>query len=420
MGAIQNLGGWYDLAVNQFGSGQARQALGQTVANIGSMVTPNVVGAGPVTGLANTIAGKPVTGTYDTPYIQPKPSGMVTGGNNNTGTGQVNGVTTRANTTPTGPSDSELQQLSKMDRNPSQESRYRELMAQQGQGQPDIQSQIDALYNPSFQYLTEAENTLNAQYPDVQKSIQGQFDVNTQMLNDQNTSGLSTLDRNATSAGYRKEDALTAARRLYDELRRGYQQRFGGSTSAGEAASELSSVEQQRQMGLTQRSYSDTMAQIDTQKYDLDRGYSTAKTKLKYDTDSAFSQAKSDFQNKLLSISQSRSQIASAKAQASLSALQTLRNEVFQINSQKIQFEQTLELQRSQAATALDTYARQMQMSGQGSQSALNNYFNQTTTTPASPLSINSSNGQNTPNYTGQISGKVFKGYDQNGQPIYG
>jgi len=272
-------------------------------------------------------------------------------------------------------------------------------------GMPDIQSQIDAIYNPSFEYLNQAESNLNSQYPNVLKDIQGQYDVNAKTLEDQNVSGLQKLDTSALGATNRKDDALSAARRLYDELRRGYSQRFGGSTSAGQAASELSAVEQQRQQGQTNRSYADTMAQIEYQRSDLNKAYSTSQMQLKYQTDQARNQAQSDFQTKLLSIQQSKSQIQSAKAQSSLDALQSYRNQLYQINQQNLQFQQTLDAQKNAAAIQLDTYAKQLQLSGTGSKTALDNYYNTTTLTPGSNLSMGANGTTNQPTYTGQIAG---------------
>lgn len=89
MGFLSNLQGWYQMATQQ--PQQARQVLGQTFANIGSRITPQVFASGPVTGLSNTIAGTNVTGRYDQPYIQPKPASMITGGGGQTLGAQTSG-----------------------------------------------------------------------------------------------------------------------------------------------------------------------------------------------------------------------------------------------------------------------------------------------------------------------------------------
>lgn len=408
MGAIQNLGSWYDLAVNQFGSGQAREALGQTVANVGSMLTPNVVGAGSVTGLANTIAGKPVTGTYDSPYVQPKPASMVIGNNpvsgGNTG-GQVNGVST-TNPQPSGPGDTELQQLAKMDRNPPQEARYQELLRQQGQGQGPSEADFNAIYQPQIDYLGKAESNLNTDYLNARSQIGTNYDVNSQILGDQKTSAFGQLGSQEAAAGIRKEDALTAARRMYDELRRGFQQRFGGATSAGQAASELSSVEQQRQQGLTVRDYNSLMNEVGYRKADLEKTYSTQVIQMKTQRDSALLQAQSDFNSKILEITRNRSEIESAKASSKMQALMDLRNKSFAIQQQTLAFEQNLQLQKQAAADALSAWSTKVAGSLQYANNAYNQYTNSTSMNPTSPLTM-STPGASVPNtYTGQISNK--------------
>jgi len=288
-----------------------------------------------------------------------------------------------------------------------------------GSGQ-DIQAQIDAIYNPTFDYLNQAESNLNADYPNAVQSINNQYDVNGQLLSNQNESTTNQLNTNETSATNQKEDALSAARRLYDELRRGYQQRFGGSTSAGQAASELSAVEQQRQMGQTNRSYGTTMAQIEAQKVDLSKAYGTAQLKMKYDKDAALQQAQSDFQNKLLQIQQSKAQTQSAKASASLDALMQLRNQSFSIQQQNLQFQQTLELQKQAAQYNLDAMTKQAQLGLTASTAALASLYGNTSINPTSGLTVNGANTGNTTNYTGAITGKTFKGnYDSAGNPIY-
>lgn len=406
MGAIDNLGGWYDLAVNQFGSGQAREALGQTVANVGSMVTPGVTGSGSVTGLANTIAGKPVIGTYDSPFIQPKPASMVTGNGQTNSTNTNVNTSTNVNTTPSAPRDTELDQLAKMDRNPPQEQRYQELLRQQRESQGASDADLNAIYQPQIDYLGKAESNLNTDYQSALSQIGDNYNVNSQLLGDQKTSAIGQMDLQGTQAGQRKEDALSSARRLYDELRRGYQQRFGGSTSAGQAATELSSVEQQRQQGLTVRDYNSLMNEVGYRKADIEKEYSNKVLQIKTQKDSALLQAQSDFNSKILEIARNRSEVESAKAQAKLSALMDLRNKSFAIQQQTLAFEQNLALQKQAASDALQAWGTKVA----GSLQYTTNAYNQTlggssmSTNPTSSLTA-SAPGAITPNtYAGQIS----------------
>lgn len=283
--------------------------------------------------------------------------------------------------------------------------------SRQQQNQPSGPSEADlnAVYDPSMQYLNQAESQVRTDYPNVLDSAQKAYETAIAELQGNKQKNLTTIGESSIKAGQQKEDALTSARRLYDQLRTGYQQRFGGSTSAGQAASEIASAEQQRQMGLTTRQYTDTMRQIDQQKVQLDTDYKTGVAKLEQNKQMAITQATSDFQNKLLSITQNRTQVESAKAQAKLQALQDLRNQVFTINQQNTQFQQTLEAQRQAGLQDVQNFLAKFNIAGGAAGTAATNFK------PAvsSNLQAGSTPSTNTTGeLTGQISPYTTKKYD--------
>lgn len=292
--------------------------------------------------------------------------------------------------------DSRLEQLSKMDRNPREDEEYKTLLAQQGPSQDEINRQINDVYNPTMDYLNQAESAVRSDYPNVLDAAQKSYELAIQELTGSKDKNLTTIGENTLQAGNRKEDALTSARRLYDELRRGYQQKFGGSTSAGQAATELASVEQQRQMGATNRQYADTARQIDQQKVQLEQDYSLGQQKIIESKNQAIAQANRDFQNKLLEIQGKRAETESAKAQAKLGALQELRNRAYQAQQEALTYQRNLDMFYKQQQADLETYAQKLQLSGQGSSSAVNNFLNGTTTTPTSSLQVGQSGQQTT------------------------
>lgn len=305
---------------------------------------------------------------------------------------------------------------------PAQQPTPTQVPQASGPSQSDITNEINSVYDASNSYLNQAESNLRSDLPTVLDEAQKQYELAIQGLSQGKDTTMGTIAEQGVQANQRKEDALSAARRLYNELRMGYQQRFGGSTSAGQAASELSSVEQQRQMGATTRGYSDTIRQLETQKVDVQKNYDLGVAQLAQQKQESINQINRDFQQKLLSISQNRSQLESQKAQARLQALQELRNQVFAINQQTLQFQQTLQAQKSAADLELETYSKKLGISSSGARSATSNYMGATTTNPTSGLTIDSYGSAmpgGTSAYTGSIS-KTVKGYDANGQPIYG
>jgi len=235
-------------------------------------------------------------------------------------------------------------------------------------------NQINDLYNGSFDYLNQAENALRADLPNVLGEAQKNYDTNASILGNQRTSALNQFGLQENQAGTQNQNALSDARRLYSELQTGYQQRFGGASSAGQAAYELAGREQQRQQGQLGQQYNQTLQQIQTQRADVESKYNDGLLQLEQQKQGAINQANRDFQQKLLDINNNRAQIGAAKAQARLGALQELRNQVFAINQQNAQFQSTLDQQRQQATASLAQVGGQINQGVAGGQTAVNNY----------------------------------------------
>lgn len=227
-----------------------------------------------------------------------------------------------------------------------------------GQSEDDIRRQIDEAYNPAMGYLNETEgqfkNALSgaidqagSAYGSAVGTLQGQYNTGTEQINAQQN-----------EAGMRRENALAASRRLYDELRKGWQARFGGASSAGEAAYELGSNEQQRSQGGTMQEYERTMGSLTQSRNELERNYNNGLLKLKEFKDTAIASAQQFFANKLQEINSNRAMLESQKGQQRLLALQELRNNIFKINSDTSNFQKELDQQKQLQALELDDYIK--------------------------------------------------------------
>lgn len=281
-----------------------------------------------------------------------------------------------------------------------------------GPNNQDILNQIDEIYNSSFDYLNQAENALRSDLPNVLKSAQSNYDTNASVLNGQKQNADNQFGFQSNQAGTQNQNALSDSRNLYNELQTGYQQRFGGSSSAGEAAYQLAGREQQRQQGQLAQQYNTTLQQIGMQKADVQSKYDSSLLQLQQQKQNAIDQANRDFQQKLLDINNNRAQVSSAKAQARLGALQDLRNQVYSINQQNAQFTNTLNQQNQQAQQQLAQYGAQIQSGVAGGQTAVNG-FNPNI---QSNMQTSGNQGQqaNQSPLTGQISNTTKKTpYDQ-------
>lgn len=172
---------------------------------------------------------------------------------------------------------------------------------------------IDQEAGNSNKFLDEQEAAIRADQPGIEQGITSQAD----------------LLKN--KAGTVKEDAQSAARRLYNELQQGYRQRFGGASSAGEAAQALTQNEQQRQMAQNNRTYQEAVAQVDLS------------------ANQAIQSAQSEFRNQLLKITENRTAVEGERLAARRQALSDLSQKVFAIQQQRETFKQNIALMQEQA-----------------------------------------------------------------------
>ncbi|MCK9355143.1 MAG: hypothetical protein M0P59_13445 [Gallionella sp.] len=260
----------------------------------------------------------------------------------------------------------------------------------------------DEAYNQSNDYLNQAGGYAQSALDAARSSAQGNFDVNAATLGGYKQSAKDTLNQQQSKGTTAYENALADARRTFQEQQMGAQQRFGGSSSAGQAMSEIQGREQARQFGQTNRQYTDLTNQINTQHASVERDFNTQMMQLKQSRDQAIQGATQDFQNKLMQISQNRAQLSQDKANASLAALQNLRNQIFTINQQNTQFEQQLALMKQQAQLNLGNY--NTAATGYGTQAANavgNTQYQMPGTNTAATGGLGQS--QQTPQYQGAL-----------------
>lgn len=297
--------------------------------------------------------------------------------------------------------------------NPVQQTEYDRLLAELNANGAQDQQLINEAYGASSNYLNQAESALRADYPTILNEISGQYDLGTQQATSGKSATLGTINEQQIMADQRNQNVMADARRMYDELRRGYGQRFGGASSAGGAASEIAAVEQQRQQGKIQQDYGNTLRQIETARTQVETKFQEQLANLKQVKDQAVNEANRDFQNKLLQISQSRAENEQAKASARLSALQDLRNKVYQINLQNMQFQQTLQSQKQQADSSLANYSNTLGGYGQSAQTATSGF----TPSVSSNLQTSSNTTNSTNPYIGAVSAPAKASWTDD--PIY-
>ena len=276
------------------------------------------------------------------------------------------------------------------------------------QPQGPSQEEVDAIFNPQFDFLSQAEAALRGDQPSALQEAEAEYGQSLNELGVQKTQSEREVGSQETQATQRKESAMDAAARLYNELVMGGRQRFGGASSAGRAFGELSAREFQSQQGDIRTQYETASQQLAAARQKIEENYSMGKERLMLQMNAAKNQIRRDFQNKLLEIQRLRGEAESAKAQMRLEALQALRNQVFAIELQNAQFDRQLEMQRQSGMSTINTTTDSLNQQVGAATGATQQFGANTTTNPQTGLTIDTSQPRQATSFdvspTGQIS----------------
>lgn len=271
----------------------------------------------------------------------------------------------------------------------------------------------EAEYNNTINYLSGVESWLKSQYSAASDSTNRSEADNKQML--ANDLGIYKKEQvaNQQNAAKRREDAISAAKRMYSELQQANKQRFGGSSSAGEATSELLGAEQMRQQGNYQDTFNSYMQQSELSGEKVQKDYNSAVSQIASQATQARSQALNEFTQKMLEIERSRNEAGNLKAQRKLDALYDLRNKQYQINMNEQQFKQNIESERIKAQ-------QQIGLSKQNEQGAFAQLGATYDIRPNTKYKIGQTSftTNTAPVYVGAI-GKYVIGEDDSGRSVY-
>jgi len=266
-----------------------------------------------------------------------------------------------------------------------------------------LYAEIDNIYNSTMSYLGGQEQSLRANQPGVEADIGAQYGATRKSAETEKGVGERELATAGTAAGQRKEDALTAGRRLFGELQMGGQQRFGGASSAGQAYGELTGREFQRGQATTQQAYQNAMTKVTELGANLRERFDSAIFNLETQKNSALNQVRQTFQERLSQIDALRAEAGQNKSTMRLDLLSQLRNQVYQINLASVQTQTQLNAQKQNAEQELSAVTNAVNSAQTGAGTATSNLMGATTTNPQTALAITGGRQAPQQTYTGQI-----------------
>jgi hypothetical protein len=274
----------------------------------------------------------------------------------------------------------------------------------------DFENELNSVYNQALDFANKQKEFAGQSNQSNIADINNQFGVSKETLDTSKGQTMGTLGESEIGSRQRQEQSLDAIRRLYNEMTMGYQQRFGGASSAGEAAKALAGQEMQRQMGTTRQSTGDALRQIENQKVQVEQNYKNSLLDLENKKNTAINESNRNFQSAMLSIDNDVKVAANEKALAKMNLLKEYKTDLFNIKQQEAAWKANLESMKYQADLQTESALKQMQGAGSTGTTAYQNLLNQTSTSPTSNLGVNNSYNPTTQmNYTGQIGDDELK-----------
>lgn len=262
------------------------------------------------------------------------------------------------------------------------------------------QQEIDEQFNPILDVLNRSESTLRGQIPSLISEAEQNAALSKRLVQDQKTSAFDLLGQQQSQTENKTSRDVADQRRLLQELTLANQQRFGGSSSAGLAASELQGREFQRSRFGIQQGAMEALQTIGLKRQEVDRTYQTGLQQIENSRQQAVNEINRRFEEKLLEIDARRGQTMADKASARMSALQELRNQAYQINVAKAQFEADLQKQAQENTSYLNQAESSILGATNQSTQATTGYQ---MTTPEPINSVGTQSARDTYSPTGQI-----------------
>lgn len=228
-----------------------------------------------------------------------------------------------------GISDSELQMLTKMDRNPVQEERYRQLLAMQNGVDT---REIDEAYEKVMNAFGQQEEVVRGGAKSSQTSIEDQYKIDADKAN-------AELDKMLSDIGVNKNEFLTSVADAINQNLTGYNAleqranvRYGGGSSLGDLMRELAAKELYKQQGQARNQQVAGEAKFASLEAEAQQFISQKLTDLGQWKKDSLAKIEQNLQEQLANISMRKQDTEVQKANAKLGLLQEARNKAQEIS----------------------------------------------------------------------------------------
>ena len=259
-----------------------------------------------------------VSGSWES--AQPTQQTSDNGGNTSGGGGSSGG-------------DSLLEYLSKVNRNPVQETQYQEQLALQNRSKVD-NAAVDAAYKTLMESYGMQEKSARTGAETGSANVEARNKNEVEKVNAELEKMLRDLGISQKSMRQENEDILDRNVSAYNALEQRANVRYGGGSSSGDLMRELAAKELYKQQGLTRREGQSANVHFETQMQDAKLFISQKISDLALYKQEALDDISNNLSKSLAEITTRRGQSDIAKAEAKMGLLQQAREEAANITTQ--------------------------------------------------------------------------------------
>ena len=203
---------------------------------------------------------------------------------------------------------------------------------------PDITAQVNSAYNDATNYYNNLLQTTQAGKQSYLDQYTTPYDALSAQLEGQYQQGQNLNTSQVQQQNLQQQNALSQAQNLYNQVNKGYAQRFGGSNGIGtgvSSAADFAAQYAQSQLGGNEATINSqagqSYSQLAAQAKNIQDQHDANQNQLGSQKAGALAQAQTAFQQQIEAIQAQQGQLATQKAGSMLQALQS-----YQQNAQNI------------------------------------------------------------------------------------
>lgn len=224
------------------------------------------------------------------------------------------------------------------------------------EARPQENIDYNAMYAPAFAALGQYEQTLQPQYETTVKEIEAEAAKRKGTAQTAQEEQLGTIASQKGREETRTKGAIAEARRLASEMMQGIQAKYGGTTSAGPAMSEILGAQATRNIATNQASYQMALADLDRQQNQTNQEFLRLSTQIEDDTSLQKERAKNQLQQALANIAGKRGELESEKAGRRIDAVKEYQSYLRDLDAQNVSFKQQLFTDYQNTVNAIEQY----------------------------------------------------------------